>query len=167
MKMKRKVTKKQYTSKNCFVCGEQNKFGVRAKFYETDNGEVIGIFNAPFEHSGYPGRMHGGVAAAIVDETIGRAITIKEPDTYAVTLEMTTQFKRPVPVCKELKVIGRITSIDGRVFEGTGEILLENGEVAVTGWAKYLKMSFAKITGEDEGPDELMYNEDDVREIEI
>jgi acyl-coenzyme A thioesterase PaaI-like protein len=165
--MKYKVTGKQYTSRHCFVCGEENRSGVRARFYELENNEVVGIFNSPFEHSGYPGRLHGGIASAIIDETVGRTILISEPGTFAVTLELSVQFKKPVPVCKELKVVGRLTSVNGRVFEGTGEIILENGEAAVTGWAKYLKMPIEKIAGDSIDADEVLYNSDDVKEIEL
>ena len=165
--MKYKVINKQYTSRHCFVCGEQNKYGVRARYYELENGEVVGIFKSPMEHSGYPGRMHGGIASAILDEAIGRVILISEPNTFAVTLELSVQFKKPVPVCTELKVIGRLTSINGRVFKGTGEILLENGEVAVTGSAKYLKMPLGKIAGEHLVDESLLYTPDDVIEIEL
>jgi acyl-coenzyme A thioesterase PaaI-like protein len=165
--MKYKVVNKQYTSRNCFVCGEENKGGLQAKFYELENGEIAGIFKSPFEHSGYPGRMHGGVASAIIDEAIGRAILITEPDTFAVTLELSTQFKKPVPVCTELRVIARITSNRDRIFSGTGEILNENGEVAVTGSAKYLKLPIERIAGKDLEAGELLYNTDKITEIEF
>jgi acyl-coenzyme A thioesterase PaaI-like protein len=165
--MKYKVINKQYTSRHCFVCGEENKYGVGAKFYELENGEVVGIFKSPMEHSGYPGRMHGGISSALIDETIGRAILISEPNTFAVTLELSTQFKKPVPVCTELKVIGRLTSINGRVFEGTGEILLENGDVAVTGSAKYLKIPLEKIAGDNLEGDAVLNHINDLMEIDI
>lgn len=165
--MKYKVINKQYTSRHCFVCGEENKYGVGAKFYELENGEVAGIFKSPMEHSGYPGRMHGGIASALIDEAIGRAILVTDPNAFAVTLELSTQFKKPVPVCKELRVIGRLTSISDRVFEGTGEIILENGEIAVTGSAKYLKMSLEKISGGNLVDDTVLYNPDDIKEIEL
>lgn len=165
--MKYKVLNKQYTSRHCFVCGEENKGGLRAKFYEMENGEVAGVFTAPFEHSGYPGRMHGGVASAILDEAIGRAIMITEPDTFAVTLELSTKFRKPVPVCTELKVIGRITSKKDRVFEGTGEILLENGDVAVTGTARYLKLPLEKIAGKSPEAGDLLYHADETTEIDF
>lgn len=165
--MKYKVTNKQYTTRHCFVCGEQNPFGVRAQFYELENGEVAGVFTSPFEHSGYPGRMHGGIASAIIDETIGRAILTQEPDTFAVTLELSTQFRKPVPVCKELKVIARITSNRDRIFEGAGEILLENGEVAVTGTAKYLKLPLERISGESMNSDTVLHNQLDREEIDL
>jgi acyl-coenzyme A thioesterase PaaI-like protein len=165
--MKYKVVNKQYTSKHCFVCGEENKGGLHARFYEMENGEIAGIFTSPFEHSGYPGRIHGGVASAIIDEAIGRAIMITEPDTFAVTLELSTKFRKPVPVCTELKVIARITSKKDKIFEGTGEILLENGDVAVTGSAKYLKLPIERIAGKNLEAGDLLYNSDGITEIDF
>ena len=83
--MEKKITGKQPNSKNCFICGLKNDMGVKASFYETDGNELIAIFNPRQEHQGYPGRLHGGVAAAILDETIGRAVTIgKDADIWGV-----------------------------------------------------------------------------------
>ncbi|MDP4181690.1 MAG: PaaI family thioesterase [Bacillota bacterium] len=165
--MRQKVTSRQYSTNNCFVCGENNNYGVGAKFYEIESEEVVCIFNASSEHAGYPGRLHGGIASAILDETIGRAILIKEPGTFAVTLELNTQYKKPVPVNQELKAIGRLTSINGRIFEGTGEILLENGEVAVIAHAKYLKMPIEKIANDSIDADRVLYRELDIDEIDL
>ena len=39
-----------------------------------------------------------------------------------------------------------ITADKGRIFEGTGELYLPNGEIAVTAHGKYLKMTVDKIT---------------------
>jgi len=50
---------------------------------------------------------------------------------------------------EELRVIGRITSETSRTFEGTGELLLPNGEVAATGFGKYLRMPLNKISDFD------------------
>jgi acyl-coenzyme A thioesterase PaaI-like protein len=59
----------------CFVCGEKNDFGLRAKFYETDNNELVALINPSEQHQGYPGRMHGGIAATILDETMARSMS--------------------------------------------------------------------------------------------
>ena len=72
--MKQKVLKKQHISKMCFVCGENNDFGLHANFYETDTNELVALIKPSHQHQGYPGRMHGGIAATILDETIGRSI---------------------------------------------------------------------------------------------
>lgn len=141
------IVGKQHNSKLCFVCGLKNKFGIHAHFYITKEDELIALFTPSEEHQSYPGRLHGGIASAILDETIGRAILNKyETEMWGVTLELNVKYKKPVPLNEELKVIGRVTSENSRFFEGSGEIILNNGEVAVTATGRYLKVPLEKIT---------------------
>jgi len=63
-----------------------------------------------------------------------------------VTIEFTTRYKKQITINEELRVVGRITSETSRTFEGTGELLLANGEVAATGYGKYLRMPLNKIS---------------------
>ncbi len=130
------------------VCGLENKFGLHTAFFETDKNELIALIRPLTEHQSYPGRMHGGIAAGILDETIGRAIAIGKSDQdWGVTVEFTTSFRKPVPLDRNLWVVGRVTKDGSRFFEGTGEIILENGEVAVSAKGRYFKMPLDKITG--------------------
>ena len=165
-----KINGKQHNSKLCFVCGLKNKFGIKAHFYITENQELIALFTPSEEHQSYPGRLHGGIASAILDETIGRAIMNKsETDVWGVTIELITKFKKPIPLNQQLKVIGRITFESSRIFEGTGEIILNNGEVAVTAHGKYLKVPLNKITNFDKEENEwrIVETDSDPKEIEI
>jgi acyl-coenzyme A thioesterase PaaI-like protein len=143
--MECKVTKKQHNSKKCFVCGLKNESGLKANFYELENNEVIAIFQPLQEHQSYPARLHGGIAGAILDETIGRAIMTKDENLFGITVELNLRFKKPVPLDQELRVTGRITKDSRLLFEGTGEIILPNGDVAVTAQGKYLKVSIDKM----------------------
>lgn len=167
--MKYKVMKKQENSKKCIVCGLKNDLGLKASFYELENGELVAVFKPLEEHQSYPGRMHGGVAGAILDETIGRAITITNPDTWGVTVELNLKYKKPVPLNEELRVVGRITKDTSRLFEGTGEIILKNGEVAVAASGKYIKMPIDKIADFDQEEQEwkVVSLESDPAEIEL
>jgi uncharacterized protein (TIGR00369 family) len=168
--MKHKVLKKQHSSKMCFVCGEKNDFGLHAKFYETDNNELVAIINPSEKHQGYPGRMHGGIAATILDEIIARSVCNgKNEQLWGVTLELKTRFRKPVPLGQELTVVGRVTNEGSRSFEGTGEILLQNGEIAVSAEGKYIKLTADKITDDEFVRNEWFYSRspDDPSEIEI
>ena len=149
--MLRKVNAKQPNSKMCLVCGLKNPFGLHTSFYELDNNELLAIFNPREEHQSYPGRLHGGIISTILDETIGRAIMIEsESEIWGVTIDLQVRFKKPVPLDEELRVIGRITKNSSRFFEGTGELLLEDGTVAAEGHGKYLKAPLGKIADFDE-----------------
>jgi len=168
--MKHKIIRKQHISKMCFVCGENNDFGLRAKFYETDNNELVAIIKPSDQHQGYPGRMHGGIASTILDEVIARSICNgKDEQLWGVTLELKTKFRKPVPLGEDLKVVGRVTSEGTRSFEGTGEILLQNGEIAVSAEGKYIKLTADKIANDQFVKNEWFYSEspEDPTEIEI
>ncbi len=143
--MKQKVTGRQNISRMCFVCGIENKSGLKTKFYELGNGELLALFTPENIHQGYPGRLHGGIANTILDETMGRAIMIRDNNIWGVTVELTTKFRKPIPLDQEIKVIGRITDENSRMFEGTGEILLPDGNIAVSGKGKYFKLPIEKI----------------------
>ena len=91
-----KVTRKQPNSKMCFVCGLGNNSGLKSQFYELETGELLAIFRPTTDHQGYPGRLHGGLAATILDETIGRAIVLKHSDNiWGVTLEFSMRLRKP------------------------------------------------------------------------
>lgn len=178
---KRKTLAAQNISRMCLVCGADNPFGLQARFYELEAAdakasgphaakpagpELLGVFTLREEHQSYPGRLHGGISSAILDETIGRAITIAHPGTWGVTAELTLRYRKPLPLTGEVRAVGRITRDTRRLFEGTGEILLEDGSVAVEASGKYLKMDLGEITDDDfdkrewfadprEAPDEI------------
>jgi acyl-coenzyme A thioesterase PaaI-like protein len=168
--VKHRVLKKQHISNMCFVCGIKNDFGLHARFYETDSNELVALINASEQHQGYPGRMHGGIAATILDETIARSIcTGKNEQIWGVTLEFKTKFRKPVPLGQELKIVGRVTSEGTRSFEGTGEIILPTGEIAVSAEGKYMKVNIDRITNDPAANFDWFFEEspDDPKEIEI
>ena len=141
------ITGTQNISRDCMVCGVENEFGLKARFYETEGNEVIALFTPRQCHQSYPMITHGGITAAILDETIGRAIMCHfDENTFGVTIELNVKYKRPVPYNVELKVVGRITNDNGRIFEGTGELYLPDGTLAASAEGKYMRRSLHKFT---------------------
>lgn len=168
--MRHKVIRKQYNSKLCFICGLKNNSGLKASFYETENGELVATFTPTIEHQSYPGRLHGGLASAILDETIGRAIMVgNDREVWGLTIELNVTYKKPIPLGVELKVVARINEENSRFFHGTGEILLPSGEAAVIARGKYLKAPLEKIADFDPVVNEwaVIENGSDPESIEI
>jgi uncharacterized protein (TIGR00369 family) len=148
--MSHKIVNSQNISKNCLVCCVDNAFGLKTRFYETEENELIAVFTPLNEHQSYPNVMHGGISATILDEVIGRAIMMTtDSNTFGVTFNLNVRYKKPVPLGSELKAVSRITKDRGRIFEGTGELYLPNGEVAVEAEGKYMKRRLDQITTED------------------
>jgi uncharacterized protein (TIGR00369 family) len=141
-----RVRAAQNVSRMCLVCGVENTAGLKARFFELDNGDLAGVFSPRPEHQSYPGRLHGGIVSAILDETIGRAVNIADTHTWGVTVELTVKFRKPVPLDGEVRAFGRITRDSSRLFEGTGEIVLEDGSIAAEARGKYLKMPLDAVT---------------------
>ena len=140
------VVSKQPNSRMCFVCGLENRAGLHSRFYQLASGELLALFRPREEHQGYPGRLHGGLAATILDETIGRVMMTHEDESlWGVTVEFSLRLHRPVPLDREIRVLARVTRDRRRIFEGWGGILLDDGQVAVEGWGKYLKMDIDRI----------------------
>ncbi|HHB75300.1 MAG TPA: PaaI family thioesterase [Desulfobulbus sp.] len=134
----------------CFVCGLKNDFGLKSSFFELESEELLAIFQPAEEHQGYPGRLHGGLAATILDETIGRSIMISTSDTiWGVTVEFSMRLKKPVPMDGEIRVVARTLKENKRFFEGSGKILLPDGGIAVQATGRYLKVDIDKIADFD------------------
>lgn len=167
--MRYRVKAKQENSKMCLVCGLKNPFGLQAAFYELENDDLLAIFKPMEEHQSYPGRLHGGIATAILDETVGRAIMIENQDIWGVTIDFSTRYRKPVPLSDQIRVVGRIEKVAPRYFEGSGEILLEDGSVAVEGRGRYLKLPLDKIADFDFDQQDwkVTPSEDDPEEVEL
>ena len=81
----------------------------------------------------------------MLDETIGRAVNLADTHTWGVTVELNVRFRKPVPLDREVRVLGRITRDSGRLFEGTGEIVLEDGTIAAEAQGKYMKVALETV----------------------
>ena len=62
------VKYKQNNSRMCVICGMDNPFGLQAPFYVMEDDSVMTLFRYRQEHQSYPGRVHGGLITAMLDE---------------------------------------------------------------------------------------------------
>jgi uncharacterized protein (TIGR00369 family) len=151
-----KVLRKQENSRMCFACGLENPAGLRGSFYELEDGSLVGRYSPRPEWQGYPGRLHGGIASAMLDEVLSRVVMAgKTRETWGVTSELKLSFKRPVPMEGEIIARGRILKEGGRVYEAAGEILLPDGTPAVEATGRFLKLALGDIVGEGEAAEGL------------
>ena len=169
--MKLKVMNKQYNSKLCFVCGFDNKYGLQTSFYELEDESLCALVTFKDIHQSYPGRLHGGIAAAILDETIGRAMMpYTSREVFGVTMSFTIKYKKPIPLNIPLRIVGKITNSNGTVFEGSGYILLPDDTIAVLATGKYLEMPIERIAELDPNNEDdwrIDESENDPKEIDI
>ena len=122
--------------KHCFVCGEENTCGIRARFL-WDGREVRTTVTASRDHEGYFGIYHGGIVASLLDEVMVKAILAQ--GIFAVTAEMTVRYKKPVQIGDTIHYAGRIVEHKGRLFHTESEAVNEAGEIVATATARYLE----------------------------
>jgi len=120
---------KQPNSNHCFVCGRNNPHGLHLKFYESSPGEVTVEYTVPEQFQGYPGVVHGGVVAAILDEVTGRTQMGGDPPRFMFTARLDIRYRKNVPTGKPLRIVGRVKSSRERTATATGEIFGPDGDL--------------------------------------
>ena len=122
---------KQPTSLKCFACGKQNPFGLKLEWMnDYDKHQVEAQFELDDNYCSYPGTVHGGIIATILDETSGRAILLDNNfERLMVTLKMEIVYKHNTPTHTPLRAVGRILRDGGSRAQVEGEILLTDGTV--------------------------------------
>lgn len=131
---------RQPNARHCFVCGVDNESGLQMAFYETNDDpvQVVAEITVPDRFQGYPGIVHGGIIAAMLDETISRTVMRGDPPRVVVTAKLSIRYRRPVLVGIPLRITGRVVEDKGRVIRVAGEItnpegtLLAEGEAVVS-----------------------------------
>jgi acyl-coenzyme A thioesterase PaaI-like protein len=126
------VNKLQPNSRHCFVCGLDNPFGLQLRFYETGPGEVTAEYIVPDHFQGYPGVVHGGIVAAMLDEVTARVHVRMDQPRFMYTARLEIKYRKNVPVGEPLRLVGQAgksrdktaTSI-GKIYGPDGELLAE------------------------------------------
>jgi acyl-coenzyme A thioesterase PaaI-like protein len=122
---------KQPNSRNCFICGLSNPFSLKLSFYETQPGEVIANYTVSEHHQGYPGIVHGGIVAAMLDEIACRSLMgtgLKHPR-FVYTARLTIRYRQHVPVEKPLRLVGTAGKSKARYAAATSAIYSAEGEL--------------------------------------
>lgn len=132
---------KQANSRHCFICGLENPIGLHLHFYETEAGVVESQYFAPEHFQGYPGVLHGGIVAAIIDETSGRAHMGNDLNNsrFMFTGKLEVKYRKNVPTGKMLKIIGKAGKSKRNLAEAWAGIYdAETNELLAEGTAVHI-----------------------------
>ena len=138
---------------NCFVCEPRNDGGLRIPFdHDTELDAVVATFALDATFSGAPAYVHGGVSLAVLDEAQAWA-TIAIGGKFAVTVETTTKFTRPVLVGRTYTVEARVTGGDNEFITTSAQIRNDKGKPCAETTASFAVLApaqAARATGADE-----------------
>lgn len=120
---------KQPNSHHCFVCGLTNPIGLKLKFYETAPGEVTVDYVVPDDYQGYPGVVHGGIVAAMLDEVAGRTQISGDPPRFMFTARLDIRYRQNVPTGQPLHMIGRAGKLKERTAKASAKLYGPDGSL--------------------------------------
>jgi uncharacterized protein (TIGR00369 family) len=131
---------KQPNSRNCFACGLENPHGLGLEFYELGPDRLESHFTVPTHFEGYPGVVHGGIVASMLDEMVSRAAMIGQHNHFMMTAKLEIRYRKPVPTGERLHLTARLTRPAGRVATASAQIDLADGTVAAEADATLVPM---------------------------
>ena len=165
-----RVIRKQKNSKMCFVCGLDNPYGLQAPFYDMEDGSVMTLFSYREQHQSYPGRVHGGLITAMLDELGFRALWSYEnsDEQFGVTMSLDTKYRKPVPYGETLIGKGIIIKNHLNYFTTHAQIMDSAGIILAEGNVNYIRLDKDKIVKGVQIHEEMPYLlPDDVTEIRL
>jgi uncharacterized protein (TIGR00369 family) len=121
----------------CFVARGEKDFGLGVRFGVRPDSGVEATVSCPASWEGYPGLVHGGIIASLLDGAMTNALFAR--GTVAVTAEVKIRYVHPLPLGRPASVVGRVTQCEPPLYVAEARIC--SGEmVHATGTAKFMRM---------------------------
>ncbi len=114
----------------CFACGQRNPYGIHMVFRLEDNA-VVSDFSPREEHQGFPGMIHGGIVAVVLDEALNRTSLLAEHPAWTMTGRLDIRYRRYVPYGPLLRVRATLGMQRGRMVQAGGKLTLAADESIV------------------------------------
>ncbi|MBA2679014.1 MAG: PaaI family thioesterase [Ktedonobacteraceae bacterium] len=114
----------------CFVCGQRNPYGLHMLF-RLEGTTVVSDFTPSEEHQGFPGVIHGGIIAAVLDEALNRTSMLTDHPTWTMTGRLEVRYRRYVPYGPLLRVCASLESQRGRMVQAKGTLALADDEKVI------------------------------------
>lgn len=114
----------------CFACGQRNPYGLHLTF-RREGETIVADFQPQAEHQGFPGVIHGGIVATVLDEALNRTSVLCNPPGWTMTGRLEVRYRRYVPYGPLLRVRASLEMQRGRLMQATGALTLAEDESAV------------------------------------
>ena len=135
----------QRPQNHCFACGIANPDGLQIEFLLDADRSVYGFPVIPARYDGYPGHVHGGIIATLLDEVMSKSVRAK--GFTAVTRHIEVDYLRPVPSSTPLRIEGRVTHNEGRKHWTEGKVIDKDGKLLARGKALFLEVTRPETEG--------------------
>jgi acyl-coenzyme A thioesterase PaaI-like protein len=130
-------------SRSCFVCGEANPRGLRARCYRA--GDTVELpFRAEADLAGWSAVIHGGLIATVLDEVMTWA-AILGSRRACFAAELGVRLVKPLAPGSSCLAVGRLRSGRRRVFDTEAWLSDASGAVYARGTGRYMPVSVGQL----------------------
>ena len=120
----------------CVACSPSNPLGLRLQFTLNEDGSVSAPFRAPDTLQGFPGLLHGGVIASLLDAVMTNCLFTH--GYVAVTAELKLRYRKPVLLGADILIRGWLTQAAAPLYVLQAE-LKQQGCLKATAVAKFME----------------------------
>jgi acyl-coenzyme A thioesterase PaaI-like protein len=131
----------------CFACGADNDRGLHMTF-RLEGGRTICDYTPCEFQQGYPGRMHGGIVATLIDDAMGWAVYHARE--WGATARLNVRYRKPVPLDEALRIEAWMVRDRSRLMELRAEMRGRDGELLAEADGVFMKLD-AKLADEMTG----------------
>jgi len=119
---------------HCLLCGAENVQGLGLDFQALPDGSVRAVFAGSGRHAGYPGTLHGGLIAALLDSAMTNCLFAR--GIVAVTARLNVRYLQPGQLGTPLDVVATLLRSSRSLHYLCGE-LQQNGSVVAAATATF------------------------------
>jgi len=105
----------------CFGCGARNTSGLQLVF-TTEGDSIVAEFTPDERFQGFPGVLHGGVLATMLDEALSRAAVFAGQ--WMMTARLEVRYRRAAPLGQALQIVAQPTRVRARLVSASGMVRL-------------------------------------------
>jgi len=117
----------------CFACGARNGSGLHLVFRQ-EGDAIVTEFIPDVRFQGFPGVVHGGILATLLDETLNR--TAAREGRWMMTARIEIRYRHAAPVGRPLRITARAISSRARIIIANGEVVLADEPATVVATAE-------------------------------
>jgi acyl-coenzyme A thioesterase PaaI-like protein len=120
---------------DCFVCSPSSAKGLSVHFRAEPDGSISASFCGSPEHEGYPGLLHGGITASLLDGAMTNCLFAHGQ--VGLTVELNVRYRAPVACCEECAISAKLEDCRHGVSRLTAQ-LMQNGVVKAIATGKFM-----------------------------
>src|SRR5207248_2822290 len=102
--------------------------------FRQEGDSIVTEFTPDLRFQGFPGVVHGGILATLLDETLSRTATAQ--GRWMMTARLEVRYRAAAPVGRALRVAARTLAGRARMLTAAGEIRLADDPATVIATAE-------------------------------